>query len=49
MNLSHFDSSFLAICHLNSIYFSSTRVAELVDARVVYGIEDTADLKGIES
>lgn len=41
---SEFDRSILAIYHVNSIYFDSTRKAKLVDAGVVHGYWDTVDL-----
>lgn len=36
-SLTRFDSSFLAICDVNGVYFPSTREAGLADARAVRG------------
>lgn len=46
MNLSQFVRRFLAVCPVNSIYFSSKSEAGLVDAGVKYGNLDTAYLGG---
>lgn len=46
MNMSQFVRRFLAVCLVNSIYFSSKSEAGLVDAGVKYGNLDAADLEG---
>lgn len=46
MNLSFFDSSFVAIYHVNRIYFPFTRETGLVDAGALHGNSDTVDLEG---
>lgn len=45
MNPSQFDISLLPICHVISIYISSTREVGLVDARIVHSNWGTVDLE----